>query len=173
MCSEDEEVCAYSHDAALCNDSFLVRLHVPSKSPMCTWKKYTVITPSGMTVQNILPACTRYRQSGYGQRSWCTTVELRNLLLRQQASSRSNYQPGPSSDGAAVGAPTRAHRVNDRSAAAFDMDGFEQAVLSFTSQNVHNANVAGGKVAAIAAIAKSDPNGMLRLSPFIRLRDVL
>ena len=30
----DEEVCAYSHNIALCNYSFLVRLHVPSKSPI-------------------------------------------------------------------------------------------------------------------------------------------
>ena len=26
-------MCAYSHDAAQCNYSFLVKLHVPSKSP--------------------------------------------------------------------------------------------------------------------------------------------
>ena len=30
---KDEQVCAYSHDAALCTYSFLVRLYVPSKSP--------------------------------------------------------------------------------------------------------------------------------------------
>ena len=41
---------------------------------LCTWKKYTVITTSGMTVQNILPACTRHQQSGYGQRFWFTTT---------------------------------------------------------------------------------------------------
>ena len=27
-------MCAYSHDAALCNYSFLVRLYVPFKSPI-------------------------------------------------------------------------------------------------------------------------------------------
>ena len=34
LCSEDEQVCAYSHDAAFCNYSFWVRLHTPSKSPI-------------------------------------------------------------------------------------------------------------------------------------------
>ena len=54
--SEDEQMCAYSHDAALCNYSFLVRWHVPSKSPVCTWKKYTSATPSGLTDAEY-PAC--------------------------------------------------------------------------------------------------------------------
>ena len=43
-------MCAYSHDEALCKYSFLVRLHVPSKSHVCMWKEYTVIIPSGMTL---------------------------------------------------------------------------------------------------------------------------
>ena len=82
-------------------------------------------------------------------------VDLRNLSLRQQMSDRSNYEPGSSSDGASVGAPTRAHRVNDRSAAVFDA--FSQAMSNFTSQNVHNA----------AAIAKSDkPKWDVKTDPF-------
>ena len=31
------------------NYTFLVKLHVSSKFPIRTWKKYTLITPSGMT----------------------------------------------------------------------------------------------------------------------------
>ena len=49
-------MCAYSHTAALCNYSFLVRYARSSKSPICTWKKYTLITPSGMT-DAVYPAC--------------------------------------------------------------------------------------------------------------------
>ena len=50
------QVCAYSHTAALSNYSFLVRYARSSKSPICTWKKYTLITPSGMT-DAVCPAC--------------------------------------------------------------------------------------------------------------------
>ena len=75
-------MCAYSHDAQLYNYSFLVKLHVPSSLLLCTWNKYTVITPSGMTVQNVLPACTRYQRSGYGQRSWWTTTRHFSRTLR-------------------------------------------------------------------------------------------
>ena len=53
MCSEDEQVCAYSHDATLCNYSFLARLYVSSKSPICTWWKYT------LAVRACVRACTR------------------------------------------------------------------------------------------------------------------
>ena len=64
--------CAHSPCASLCNYSFLVRLHIPSKSPTCTWKNYASITLSG-PMQVILPACTRYHRSAHGQRSWLTT----------------------------------------------------------------------------------------------------
>ena len=37
LCSEDEQVCAYSRDAALCNYSFLVRLHAHPSLQHCTW----------------------------------------------------------------------------------------------------------------------------------------
>ena len=68
-------------------------------------------------------------------------VDLHNLLLWQQVCDRADYELGSSSEGASVGALTRTHRVNDRSAATFDMDAFAQALSNFTSQNVHNANV--------------------------------
>ena len=57
------------------------------------------------------------------------------------------------SDGASVGAPTRARHVNDRSAPAFDMHAFAQVLSQYTSQHVPAVNVTGGKA---AAIAKSD-----------------
>ena len=52
-----------------------------------------------------------------------------------------------------VGAPTRAHRVNDRSAPAFDMNAFELVLSQYTSQHMPTVNLSGGKA---AAIAKSD-----------------
>ena len=70
-------MCAYSHDAALCNYSFLVRLYVASKSPICTWYKYTLSTPSRYDRAYITSACMRYQRSGYGQRSWFTTAGMR------------------------------------------------------------------------------------------------
>ena len=48
--------CAYSHTAALCNYSFLVRYARSFKSPICSWKKYTLITPLGMT-DAVCPSC--------------------------------------------------------------------------------------------------------------------
>ena len=57
------------------------------------------------------------------------------------------------SDGASVGAPTRAHRVNDRSAPAFEMHAFAQVLSHYPSQHVPAVNVTGGKA---AAIPKSD-----------------
>ena len=56
LCSEYAHECGYSQYASLCNYSFLVRQHVSSKSLVCTWKKYTLITSSGMTDAEH-PAC--------------------------------------------------------------------------------------------------------------------
>ena len=68
------------------------------------------------------------------------------------------------SDGASVGAPTRARHVNDRSAPAFDMHAFAQLLSQYTSQHVPAVNVTGGKA---AAIAKSDkPKWDVKTEPF-------
>ena len=70
----------------------------------------------------------------------------------------------PDSDSAFVGAPTRAHRVNDQSATAFDMNAFAQVLSQYTSQHVPAVNVTGGKA---AAIAKSDkPKWDVKTEPF-------
>ena len=65
-------MCVYSHDAALCNYLFLVRLYVPSKFPFCTWRKYTLSTPSGMAMHRSCLCARQYQRSGYGQQSWFT-----------------------------------------------------------------------------------------------------
>ena len=57
------------------------------------------------------------------------------------------------SDGASVGAPTRAHHVNDRSAPAFDMHAFARVLSQFSSQHVPAVNASCWTA---AAIAKSD-----------------
>ena len=43
---------------------------------LCTWNKYTVITPSGMTVHITCLHARPYKQSGYSQRSWITTMDV-------------------------------------------------------------------------------------------------
>ena len=76
----------------------------------------------------------------------------------------SDYVSASDSEGASVGAPTRAHRVNDRSAPAFDMHAFAQVLSHYTSQHVPAVNVIGGKA---AAIAKSDkPKWDVKSKPF-------
>ena len=76
----------------------------------------------------------------------------------------SDYLSAFESDGASVGAPTRARHVNDRSAPAFDMHAFAQVLSKFSSQHVPTVNVSGGKA---AAIAKSDkPKWDVRSEPF-------
>ena len=76
----------------------------------------------------------------------------------------SDYLSASESDGASVGAPTRARHVNDRSAPAFDMHAFAQVWSQFSSQHVPAVNVSGGKA---AAIAKSDkPKWDVRTEPF-------
>ena len=75
------------------------------------------------------------------------------------------------SDGASVGAPTRAHHVNDRSAPEFDMNAFAQVLSQYTSQQVPAVNVSGGKA---AAIAKSDkPKWDVKSEPFHTFKAVL
>ena len=77
----------------------------------------------------------------------------------------SNYVSASDSDGASVGAPTRARHVNDRSAPAFDMHAFAQVLSHYTSQHVPAVNVSGGKA---AAIAKSDkPKWDFKSEPFL------
>ena len=76
----------------------------------------------------------------------------------------SDYLSASESDGASVGAPTRARHVNDRSAPAFDMHAFAQVLSQFSSQHVPAVNVSGGKA---AAIAKSDkPKWDVKSEPF-------
>ena len=76
----------------------------------------------------------------------------------------SDYMSASDSDGASVGAPTRARHVNDRSAPAFDMHAFARVLLQYTSQHVLAVNVTCGKA---AAIAKSDkPKWDVKSEPF-------
>ena len=76
----------------------------------------------------------------------------------------SDYVSASDSDGASVGVPTRAHRVNDRSASAFDMNAFARVLSQYTSQHVPYVNLTAGKV---AAIAKSDkPKWDVKTEPF-------
>ena len=76
----------------------------------------------------------------------------------------SDYVSASDSDGASVGAPTRARHVNDRSATAFDMNAFAQVLSQYTSQHAPAMNVSGGKA---AAIAKSDkPKWDVKTKPF-------
>ena len=76
----------------------------------------------------------------------------------------SDYLSASESDGASVGAPTRARHVNDHPAPAFDMHAFAQVLSQFSSQHVPAVNVSGGKA---AAIAKSDkPKWDVRSEPF-------
>ena len=76
----------------------------------------------------------------------------------------SDYVSASDSDGASVGAPTRARHVNDRSAPAFDMNAFAQVLYQYTSQHVPAVNVSGGKA---AVIAKSDkPKWDVKSEPF-------
>ena len=53
----------------------------------------------------------------------------------------SDYVSASDSDGASVGAPTRARHVNDRSASAFDMHAFAQVLSQYTSQIVNVENL--------------------------------
>ena len=87
LCSEYAHECGYSLCASLCNYSFLVRLHVSSKSPELYVVEVYADYPIRYDRTDILPACTRYQQSGYGQRSWFITVKAhtfgpRHLLQR-------------------------------------------------------------------------------------------
>ena len=63
--------------------------------------------------------------------------EQPNSPLLQQLSGvsddGSDYVSAFDSDGASVGAPTRAHRGNDRSARAFDMNAFAKVLSHYTS----------------------------------------
>ena len=68
------------------------------------------------------------------------------------------------SDGACGGAPTRAHRVNDRSAPAFDVNAFAQVLSHYTSQHVPALNVTGGKAAAI--VESDKPKWDVKTDPF-------
>ena len=76
----------------------------------------------------------------------------------------SDYVSASDSDGASVGAPTRARHVNDRSAPAFDMHAFAQVLSQYTSQHVPAVNVSGGKAAAIANSDK--PKWDVKFEPF-------
>ena len=76
----------------------------------------------------------------------------------------SDYVSASDSDGASVGAPTRARHVNDRSAPEFDIHAFAQVLSHYTSQHVPAVNVSGGKA---AVIAKSDkPKWDVKSEPF-------
>ena len=83
----------------------------------------------------------------------------------------SDYLSASDFVGTAVGAPTRAHRVNDRSAPALDINAFAQVLSQYTSQYVHAVNVTGGNA---AAIAKSDkPKWDVKTEPFHMSNGVL
>ena len=76
----------------------------------------------------------------------------------------SDYVSASDSEGASVGAATRARHVNNRLAPAFDMHAFAQVLSHYTSQHVPAVNVTGGKA---AAIAKSDkPKSDVKSEPF-------
>ena len=60
--------------------------------------------------------------------------------------------------------PTRARRVNDQSAPAFDMHAFAQVLSQYTSQDVPAVNVTEGKAAAIAKSEK--PRWDVKTEPF-------
>ena len=94
--------------------------------------------------------------------------EQPNSPLLQQLSGvsddGSDYVYASDSDGASVGAPTRANRVNDHSAPAFDMNAFAQVLSHYTSQHVPAVNVTAGKA---EAIAKSDkPKWDVKTKPY-------
>ena len=94
--------------------------------------------------------------------------EQPNSPLLQQLSGvsddGSDYVSASDSDGASVGAPTRAHCVNDRSAPAFDMNAFAQVLSHYTSQPVPAVNVTGEKAAAI--VKSNKPTWNLKTEPF-------
>ena len=88
-------------------------------------------------------------------------VELHELLLNPPLTNESDYEPGSVSDGASVGAPTRAHHRNDQPAPSFDMNAFAQALSNFTSQHVPVVTPPQGKLRRCL----TSPNEMLRRSP--------
>ena len=65
---------------------------------------------------------------------WNASGKQRNSPLLQQLSGASDdgsdYVFASDSDGAPVGAPTRAHRLNNRSAPAFDMNALARSVIA-------------------------------------------
>ena len=74
LCSEYAHEYGYSQCASLCNYSFLVRLHVSSKSPELYVVEVYADYPIRYDRTDILPACTRYQRSAHGQRSKFTTA---------------------------------------------------------------------------------------------------
>ena len=98
-------------------------------------------------------------------------AELHELLLNPPLSGASDYEPGSDSDGASVGAPTRAHHRNDQPAASFDMNAFARACrISRHSKYMLSAPLEG-KLRRLRSLAS--PNGMLRRSPSTHLHVVL
>ena len=76
----------------------------------------------------------------------------------------SDYVSASDSDGASFGSPKCAHRVNDRSAPAFDVNAFAQVRSQYTSQHVPVVNVTGRKASAIAKSEK--PKWDVQTKPF-------
>ena len=99
---------AYSHDAALCNYSFLVRLHVPSKSPYRTWWNYTLSNPSGMTVHRFC----MYRSSAKESSSPTFGREIRHF----------DHLPSQA-------APDNSRRLNNSLAVVTDLLGDRTALI--------------------------------------------
>ena len=86
------------------------------------------------------------RAAGFAQQDRdAAGAQLHDVLLNPQLSA---YVPASESDGASVGALTRAHPSNDEPAASFDMNAFAQALSNFSSQHVPAVNTTGGKAAA-------------------------
>ena len=112
------------------------------------------------------------RAAGFAQQDRdAAGAQLHDVLLNPQLSGVSAYVPASESDGASVGALTRAHPSNDEPAASFDMNAFAQALSNFTSQHVPAVNTTGGKA---AAIAKSDkPKWDVKTQPFHMSNGVL
>ena len=111
---------------------------------------------------------SQFRDARLARQDRDATGEQPQSPLLQQLSGLSDggsdYVSAFDSDGAPVGAPTRAHRVNDRSAPAFDMNAFAQVLSQYSSQHVLAVNVTGGKAAAIAQSDK--PKWDVKTEPF-------
>ena len=103
-------MCACSHDTSLYNYSLLVRLHVPSKSPICTWKKYTFDHP----VRYDCVVYLAYMHTVSAIRLWPTVPVYNNITYITNNDTQKRHRSAKSS--AATGAAI--HQVDTTSAKA-------------------------------------------------------